>query len=424
MGGTTNYGKAESAKSRAVVIGSGPNGMAAAILLARAGWSVTVHERASTIGGGARTGELTLPGFHHDVCSSIHPMAADSPCFEKFPLGDHGLEWIQPDAPCAHPLDDGTAVMQERFVDATASNLAEDGDAWRRLMEPIVAAWPAMRSDVLRMPHIPHHPLAMARFGLRALRSAGGLADAHFRGVRARALWAGIAAHSVMPFEARGSAAPGLALAVVGHASGWPLARGGAQRISDALASYLRSLGGDVLTDSPVSTLPDAPLVMCDLSPRPFIQIAGTRMPADFRRSLEQFRYGPGTFKVDWALDGPIPWRARDCLRAGTVHVGGTFEEIAAWERGEGSRPFVLVTQPSLFDSSRAPAGMHTAWGYCHVPNGSTADMTEAIESQIERFAPGFRDRILARHMFSAAQFEHYNANYIGGDINGGVQDI
>ncbi len=404
-----------------MVIGSGPNGLTAAILLARAGFAVTVHEAAAQIGGCARSEELTLPGFVHDVCSSIHPMAVAAPCFEQFPLAAHGLQWIHPDTPLAHPLDDGSAVVLERSIDATAARLGADGERWRRLMEPFVEAWPYLRHDVLSLPRVPRHPIDMAKFGILALRSARGLAEARFRGPHARALFAGIAAHAVLPLEARPSAAAGLVLGIAGHAAGWPLPRGGSQRISDALAGYLRSLGGEIRTGSTVAALPDAPLAMCDVTPRQLLALAGDRLPAWFRHALGRYRYGPGVFKLDWALDGPIPWRARECARAGTVHVGGTLEEIAAWEATHIGRPFVLVTQPSLFDSSRAPAGKHTAWGYCHVPNGSEDDMTEAIESQVERFAPGFRGRILARHVLTPAALERRNPNLVGGDIGGGA---
>lgn len=408
-----------------MVIGSGPNGLAAAVLLARAGKDVTVYEAAEHIGGGARSAELTLPGFLHDVCSAIHPMAVASPCFEQFPLAENGLEWIQPGVPLAHPLDDGTAVILDRSIDTTAADLGADGEAWRRLMEPLVDAWPRIRHDLLGpLLRMPRHPLLMARFGIDALRPARALAESTFRGPRARALFAGIAAHSMLPLQARPSAAVGLALSICAHSTGWPLPRGGSQRIADSLAGYLRSQGGEIRTESPVTTLPDAPIVMCDVSPRQLLALAGERFPASFRQALERFRYGPGAFKIDWALGGPIPWRAGKCGRAGTVHVGGTLEEIAAWESRYEGRPFVLVTQPSLFDPSRAPAGKHTAWGYCHVPNGSTTDMTEAIESQIERFAPGFRARILARHVMTPADLERRNPNLVGGDVGGGAMDL
>ena len=412
-------------QSRAVVIGSGPNGLSAAILLARAGRAVTVYEASSHIGGGARSRALTLPGFLHDVCSAIHPMAVASPCFEQFPLRRHGLEWIHPDAPLAHPLDDGSAVMLERSLDATCANLGPDGAAWRGLMEPFVEAWPELRGDVLApLLRAPRHPVWMARFGLHALRPARALAQALFRGPRARALFAGIAAHSILPLEARPSSAVGMVLAIAGHAAGWPLPRGGSQRITDALAAYFRSLGGEIHAASPVTRLPDAPLVMCDLTPRQLLALAGDCFPPRYRRALARWRYGPGAFKIDWALDGPIPWRASACARAGAVHVGGTLEEIAAWEGGHAGRPFVLVAQPSLFDPSRAPAGKHTAWAYCHVPNGAEADMTGAVEDQIERFAPGFHTRILARHVFTPAALERHNPNLVGGDIAGGAAGL
>jgi phytoene dehydrogenase-like protein len=411
-------------QARDVVIGSGPNGLAAAIMLARAGRRVTVYEAEEQIGGGTRSAELTLPGFLHDICSAVHPMAVSSPCFEQFPLYVHGLEWIHPDAPLAHPLDDGSAVMLERSVDATARNLGTDGNAWRRLMEPLASGWADLRRDVLAVPRLPHHPLLMARFGRHAIRSARGLAYALFHGGRARALLAGLAAHSIMPLEAPASAAIGLALGAAAHAVGWPIPRGGAQRIADALAGYFRSMGGEIVAATRIGSLPDAPIVLCDISPRQLLAIAGDRLPERYRAALARYRYGPGVFKMDFALDAPIPWRAQECLRAATVHVGGAFDEIAAWEANYAGRPFVLLAQPSLFDSTRAPAGKHTVWAYCHVPNGSTADMSGAIESQIERFAPGFRERILARHVMPPAELERHNANLIGGDIAGGAYDL
>jgi phytoene dehydrogenase-like protein len=415
----------DSAKTRAIVIGSGPNGLAAAILLARAGHQVTVHEASSTIGGGTRSAELTLPGFLHDVCSSIHPMAVNSPCFEHFPLAEHGLQWIDPPLACAHPLDDGTAVILDRSLEVTAASLGQDGNAWRKLIGPLIDIWPRIRNDALSpLLRIPRHPFLMAKFGLHALRPARALAESQFRGHRARALFAGMAAHSVLPLEDIPSAAIALVFAICAHTKGWPLPLGGSQRIADALVSYLQTLGGEVLPDSPVTTLPDAPVVMCDITPRQLLSIAGDRLPDGYRKALQRYRYGPGSFKVDWALDAPIPWQSKDCSRAGTVHLGGTLEEIAAWEAKFEGHPFVLITQPSLFDASRAPNGKHTAWGYCHVPNGSTQDMTNAIESQVERFAPGFRSRILARYTFSPAQLESRNANIIGGDVGGGAMSL
>jgi phytoene dehydrogenase-like protein len=412
-------------QARDAVIGSGPNGLSAAILLARAGRNVTVYEANPTIGGGSRSAELTLPGFVHDVCSAVHPMAIASPCFEMFPLAAHGLEWIHPGAPLAHPLDDGAAIMLERSVDATARNLGEDGAAWRSLMEPFAAAWPGLRHDLLSpLLRVPHHPFLMARFGLSALRSARGLAESRFRGERARALFAGIAAHSFLPLEQMSSAAVGMALAVAAHGSGWPFPRGGSQKITDSLAGYFRSLGGEIVTSHRITELPGAPIVMCDITPKQLLEIAGTRLPEGYRRALERYRYGPAVFKVDWALDAPVPWRAKECARAATVHLGGTLDEIARWESRYQGAPFMLVAQPSLFDDSRAPAGKHTLWAYCHVPNGSSMDMTAAIEAQIERYAPGFRNRILARSVEAPARIEAHNANMIGGSIMAGDNDL
>jgi len=414
-----------SSRPPAAVIGSGPNGLAAAILLARAGHPVTVYEAAAEIGGGARSAELTLAGFVHDVCSAVHPMAASSPCFEQFPLARFGLEWIEPPSPLAHPLDDGTAIMLERSLDATCYGLGPDGAAWNSLMGPLAGAWPRLRHDLLApMPHLPRHPWLMAKFGMRALMPARSLAQRRFRGPRARALFAGLAAHSVLPLEEPLSAAIALVLGAVAHAAGWPIPRGGAGRISDALAGYLGSLGGRIVTGSLVTALPDAPIVMCDVGPRQFLALAGERLPAGYRRALERYRYGPGVFKMDWALDAPIPWHASACARAATVHLGGTLEEIAAWEARFQGRPFVLLAQPSLFDPTRAPAGKHTAWAYCHVPNGSTDDMADAIESQIERFAPGFRGRILARSVLTPDALERRNPNLVGGDIAGGAMNL
>ena len=397
--------------------------MSAAILLARAGYRVTVHEASAQAGGGVRSAELTLPGFLHDVCSAVHPMAISSPCFERFPLSGHGLEWIQPDAPLAHPLADGSAVMLERSIEETAAGLGRDGSSWKRLFGPFTAGWPRLRHDAMAPLGIPRHPLLMARLGLYGIRSARSVAESFFRDEPARALFAGIAAHAVLPLEAPISAAAAIVLGAIGHSYGWPIPRGGAGKIGDALGAYLRTFGGEIVTHSCVDSLPEG-LVMCDITPRQFVALAGDRLPAGYRRSLERYRYGPAVFKLDWALDGPIPWRAAACARAGTIHLGGTFDEIAQWEATHTGRPFVLLAQPTLFDPSRAPAGKHTAWAYCHVPNGSTTDMTEAIESQVERFAPGFRSRILARHVFTPGGLERYNPNLVGGDIGGGEASL
>jgi phytoene dehydrogenase-like protein len=351
-------------------------------------------------------------------------MAVCSPCFEMFPLAEHGLEWVHPDAPLAHPLDDGTAAVMERSTDATAAGLGADGRVWKRVFGPYVEAWPELRHDVLAPLRLPRNPVLMARFGLHAIRSATAFARSEFRGARARALFAGMAAHSIVPLEQPASAAIGMTMAITGHACGWPFPRGGAQRLADALAGYLRSLGGEIRTESRVATLPDADLVMCDVTPRQLLKLSGDRFPVEFRKRLMRFRYGPGVFKVDWALDAPVPWRAAECARAGTLHLGGTLEEIAEWESRFTGRPLVLAAQHTLFDPTRAPAGQHTLWGYCHVPNGATADMTAAIEDQVERFAPGFRARIMARHTMGPAELERRNENLVGGDIAGGAMNL
>jgi phytoene dehydrogenase-like protein len=415
----------------AVVIGSGPNGLAAAITLARQQRSVLVVEAESTLGGGARSAALTLPGYVHDICSAIHPLGVASPFFRSVDLAAHGLEWIHPPAPLAHPLDNGTAAVLERSLDATAESLAGDGKAYRRLLGPLVRGADALFAETLAPLRPPRHPILMTRFGLRGCWPATVLANHWFRETHARALFAGNAAHSILPLETVLTAAVGLMLQVSGHAVGWPLPRGGSQKITDALVSYLRSLGGEVVAGWRVRTLaelPKARAYLFDTAPVQMAQICGSRFPGRFIRQLKSFRYGPAVFKLDWALDGPIPWRATACRRAATVHVGGTIEEIAAHERAiwqckKPPRPFVLVAQQSLFDNTRAPAGKHTGWAYCHVPHGSTADMTAAIEQQVERFAPGFRDLILARSVLTPAGFELRNANYVGGDITGGIMD-
>ena len=417
----------------AIVIGSGPNGLAAAITLAQAGCSVLVIEGKETIGGGLRSAELTLPGFIHDPCSAVHPLGMASPFFRSLPLERFGLHWIQPDAPLAHPFGSGEAdaVLVERSLDATAARLGVDAGRYRLLMAPLVENWAGLLGDILGPLRWPRHPLLYARFGATAVLPAAGLARSLFSAERARALFAGLASHSIMPLEQPMSAAFGVTLGLLAHGVGWPIPDGGSQRVTDALVGYLRSLGGDLVTGWMVQRLeelPPADAYIFDITPKQLLQIAGDRLPGGYRRQLQQFRYGPGVFKIDYALAGPVPWTAPECRRAGTVHLGGTLDEIAAGERAlwygrHPERPYVLVAQQSLFDTTRAPAGRHTLWAYCHVPNRSTVDMTAVIEAQIERFAPGFRDLVLARHVRCAADMERYSPNYVGGDINGGVQD-
>lgn len=416
----------------AIVVGAGPNGLAAAIELARAGWPVTIYEAKETVGGGMRTAELTLPGFKHDVCSAIHPLGLSSPFFLSLPLEAFGLKWLQPELPLAHPLDDGSAAVLARSLAETGASLGRDGEAWRRLMQPFVSRWPQLAPDILGPLRLPRHPFLLAWFGLQAIQSARGLARRWFHDFRAQALFAGLAAHVMMPLEQRPTAAFGLVLGAAGHAVGWPLPRGGSQAIADALAAYFRYLGGTIITGHEVQhidELPSATAVLFDLTPQQVARIAGSRLPDSYVRALRRYRYGSGIFKIDWALSEPVPWRAAACRRAGTVHVGGTLEEITAaeaavWQGNVGPRPYLLAAQQSLVDDSRAPAGRHTLWAYCHVPAHSDMDMTGRIENQLERFAPGFRDTILARHTMTASQVQQYNANYIGGDINGGVQDL
>ncbi|HLH24408.1 MAG TPA: NAD(P)/FAD-dependent oxidoreductase [Chloroflexota bacterium] len=413
----------------AVIVGSGPNGLAAAVLLARAGRSVLVLEAGDTPGGGTRSAPLTLPGFTHDICSAVHPLGVASPFLRRLPLGKYGLEWVQPPAPLAHPFDDGTAVTQERSTRATAAQLGPDGAAWCWLMDPFVRRWRPLYAETLGpMIHWPRHPLLLARFGLRALWPTTLLARRVFRGEAARALFAGSAAHATLSFRRPPSAAFGLILGIAGHAVGWPVARGGSGQIARALVAYLQALGGELRTGCKVESLdelPPARAILLDVSARELLRLGGARLPTGYRQQLARFEYGLGTFKVDWALDAPIPWRAPACARAATVHLGGTLAEMDAGRQGEwagrpAERPFVILAQPTLFDPTRAPPGKHTAWAYCHVPNGSPVDMTARIEAQVERFAPGFRDRILARHVISAPAFEEYNPNDVGGDINAG----
>ncbi len=417
----------------AIVVGAGPNGLAAAITLARAGRSVSVYEANATIGGGVRSAELTLPGFIHDICSAIQPLTVASPFFRTIPLAALGVELIFPPAAFAHPFDDGTAAMLERSIEATSETLGRDAAAYRRLMRPLVNDVAKLNEELLGpFPFPPRHPIALTRFGIPALVPAKTLAEFLFHGDHARGLFAGVAAHTMLPLEQSPTSAYGLILSMIGHAIGWPLIKGGSQNLANALAKYLRSLGGEIITSHRVQAmdeLPPARAYLFDVTPRQLLKIAGDRLPAGYRRALERYRYGPGVFKIDFALDGPIPWQAKECARAGTVHLGGTLAEVAASERAvwggaPPEKPFVLLAQQSLFDATRAPAGKHTVWAYCHVPNGSTFDMTERLIAQIERFAPGFRDRILAKNVLSPAAMEQHNANYIGGDINGGLQDL
>jgi len=418
----------------AVVVGAGPNGLAAAITLAGEGRSVTVFEAASTVGGGVRSAELTLPGYIHDVCSAIYPFGRTSPFFRATNLEAEGLRWVQPKFAIGHPLGDGTAVLLERDVDATAAGLGPDSDAYRRTLGPIVRGWDRLMPDVLAPFHVPLSPPAairLARFGWLAIRSASSLGR-RFRGERARAMFGGAAAHSQIGLTEPISAAAGLVMLATAHHDGWPLPIGGASRLSEALAGRLISLGGTIVTGRRIDRLDELPphrVALLDLAPQQVVAIAADRLPHGYRRRLSRYRAGPGTFKLDLALDGPIPWRAQGLDQAGTVHVGGTFEEIARSEadvaRGRvAERPFVLLAQQSRFDRSRAPDGRETVWAYCHVPNASATDMTEPILGQIERFAPGFRDRILAISPMGPAQFEAYNANDVGGDIGGGRFDL
>lgn len=416
----------------AVVTGSGPNGLAAAITLAQTGRKVLILEAKATIGGGLRTSEATLPGFQHDICSSIHPLGIASPFFRSVPLREHGLEWIFPPVEMAHPLDDGTAVLLERSLEATAKNLGMDRKSYELIMIPLLDRCEPILHEFLGPLRLPRYPIAMAFFGALALPPAASLSRLLYRGERAQALFAGLAAHAIQPLEHVATASFGLIMAILGHAVGWPLAKGGSQSIANALVSYLQELGGEIVTDHEVkslSDLPDAPLKLFDVTPRQLVRIMGDQLPGRYRGKLEGYRYGPGVFKIDYALSEPIPWKAAACRRAGTVHVGGTMAEIsrsesAMWQGKPDQQPFTLVTQPTQFDPTRAPTGGHIAWAYCHVPNGSTEDMTEAIENQIERFAPGFRDCVLERNTRNTTAMEAYNPNYIGGDINGGVQDL
>ena len=416
----------------AAVAGSGPNGLAAAITLARAGLRVTLYEQAASIGGGTRSEALTLPGFLHDVCSAVHPLGVASPFFQTLPLQNYGLEWLHPQVQLAHPLDDGTAALLYRSVEETSAALGGDAAAYRRLIGPLVRQWPMLAPDLLAPCHFPRHPLPFALFGMKALLPAHLLGRLTFQTPAARALFAGMAGHSFLPLNHPLSAAFGLILGTLGHVAGWPVAKGGSRMITEAMACYFRSLGGEIVTGREIRSLGElsfARIVMLDLTPRQLLALGGAALPAGYRGKLRRYRYGPGVFKIDWALSGPIPWRAEGCRRATTVHLGGTAEQIAkgeseVWRGVHPERPFVLVVQPTLVDQTRAPLGKQVGWAYCHVPNGSVFDMTASIEAQVERFAPGFRALILARRTRNCAEYQEYNPNFVGGDINGGVQDL
>lgn len=415
----------------AVVIGSGPNGLAAAITMQRAGRQVLLLEAKDSIGGGLRTEELTLPGFKHDICSAIHPLAGASPFFQQLPLKDFGLELIQPTIAAAHPLDDGSAAALHQSFELTAKGLGIDGEKYKRLISPGLKNWETLLPALLGPLQIPKHPLDMARFGLKALQPATWIGR-NFKSEKAKALFTGMAAHGIQPLTNFSTAAIGLVLMSVAHKGGWPIPKGGSASIAKALADYFTRIGGKIETGIYVKSmqqLPSAGAYLFDITPRQLLEIAGHRFSSLYQWQLNRYRYGMGVFKIDWALDGAIPFTAPECRQAGTIHLGNTMNEIVLTEAlsakgGYPEKPFVLLAQQSLFDESRAPAGMQVAWAYCHVPHGSVKDRTDAIEKQVERFAPGFRERIIGRHTFNTVQIQEYNPNYIGGDINGGVQDL
>ena len=418
---------------KACVIGAGPNGLSAAIVLAQAGLRVDVFEAEAQLGGGARTMELTLPGFHHDFGSAVHPMAAGSPFFNSLPLADYGLEWIYSPAPLAHPFDDGSAITLERNLEDAERVLREDGRAWRNLMAPLVRNWPAFAKDVLQpLLRFPSHPFLLAKFAQDALAPATFVARRRFRNERTRALFTGLAAHSFLSLNEPLSASFGLVLGAAAHAVGWPIPRGGAQAITNALSAHLVRLGGKIIPSTRVEDLDHLrkyDVVLCDITPQQLLHLSQGKLSPGYRKRMEEFRYGPGVFKADYALSSPIPWRSAECLRAATVHLGGSMAQIAASEAAMASgaiaeQPFVLLAQPTLFDPSRAPAGKHIAWAYCHVPNGSSCNMLPRIEAQIERFAPGFRECVLARRASSPADLQSMDANLVGGDISGGASDF
>ena len=416
----------------AIIIGAGPNGLAAAIRLAQEGLSVKIFEQAETVGGGTRTLELTKPGFHHDICSAIHPLAKASPFLNTLPLADFGLEWVQPDVPVAHPLHDQPAGALFRSLDKTVEHLGSDGKKYRQIVSPFIKSWDGLLTDILApFSPMPNHPILMARFGLQGLRSANGLAK-KFQTQKAKALFAGLAAHGILPFDKTATAAIGLVLGIAAHTTGWPYPKGGSHNITKAMARYFESLGGEIETNAEITSideLPSSNAILFGNTPKQVLDIAGNKLPISYAKKLHKFQYGCGVFKLDMALSDPIPWEDELCRKAGTVHLGGTLEEIAQSEEESASgqhpqKPYVLVAQQSLNDNSRAPEGKHTCWAYCHVPNGSTKDMTESILDQIERFAPGFRNCIIGTHSMNTKAMQAYNPNYIGGDINGGRQDI
>jgi len=415
----------------AIVIGSGPNGLTAAIVLAHQGCSVRLYEAGSTVGGGLRSGELLQPKVIHDHCATVQALAIVSPFLKTLPLANYGLEFAHPEAPFGHPFDDGTAVVVERSVEETARSLGSDGKAYRALFDPLVAATDNLMKAILH-PLAFAHPFLLARFAVNAIRSAAGLAKSRFSSERAHALLAGAAAHGLLPLSRLATAGFAMSLITVAHSVGWPVIRGGSQKLADALAAHLRFLGGEIITNSRIDSLtqlPAARAILCDITPRQLISIAGDKLPINYLRKLRNYRYGPGVFKMDFVLRDPVPWRSSDCTRVGSVHLGGTLAEVADSERAayEGrlhERPYVLAVQPSCFDSTRAPSGVHTFWAYCHVPNGCAIDRSDAIERQIERFAPGFRDCVLARRAMSPADLEKNNANLIGGDIGGGANTL
>jgi phytoene dehydrogenase-like protein len=415
----------------AIVVGSGPNGLAAAITLQREGLSVLLIEGKDTIGGGLRTAEITLPGFKHDICSAIHPMAVASPFFNSLPLQEYGLEFIEPALAAAHPFDDGTAAYLCRSIEATANSLDADKHAYLNLIGPLVQDWEKLVGNILSPLKFPAHPILMAKFGIKALQSARQIST-KFGTEKAKGLWAGMTAHAIQPLTNLSTAAIGMVLSAVGHVHGWPVPKGGSQNVADALAAYFVALGGKIQTGNMVQSLeelPAAKTILLDVTPAQLLKIAGDKLSSLYRWQLKRYRYGMGVFKIDWALSAPIPFTAINCRRAGTVHLGNTFAEIARTEQQTADgihpeKPFVLLAQPSVFDASRAPAGKHTAWAYCHVPQGSAKDMSAAIENQVERFAPGFRDTILAKSTMNTLEVERYNPNYIGGDINGGIIDL